>query len=73
MTKVRKIAVNRLKIGNRIMNGPVVLEISENKVIDYYLLHNECANTEWLGGTAMIKICNGSMYSYINSHLIYSE
>lgn len=55
------------------MNGPVVLEISENKVIDYYLLHNECANTEWLGGTAMIKICNGSMYSYINSHLIYSE
>lgn len=68
MNKTRKIAVNRIIVDNRMINGPIVLEIQGNKVLEYFLLENEQHSTEWLGGTAYLESHNGRLLTIKDGH-----
>jgi len=65
MRNYRRIAANRLIVGNDVMLQGVV-ELSGDTVVRYYQLKEEVEQTEWLGGTLRIMFSDNLPHVYRN-------
>lgn len=51
---VRRVAAHEVIVGKEVFS-PAVVELTQGKVVRYYLLTEELPQTEWLGGTIYIE------------------
>lgn len=53
-----KFAYHRIIIDGRTIEGPVVCEIEDGRLVEWHLLTHEEAQTEWRGGTMELTKIN---------------
>ncbi len=67
---MRRIGVNTIIIGDRELS-PGIVEIVEQRVVNFYELDDELPMTEWLGGTIeIIKNNQGILQAFKNNKLL---
>ena len=67
MDAVRKVAAHEIRLTDGRNFKPGVIEIVDDMVRKVYLLHDEQAQTEWLGGTIEIRQEGGNLKAYKNN------
>lgn len=71
MRKRRRFAANRVIFENTtIVNG--IVEIDEDKVVDFYELTEELAHTEWVGGTITLIRKDDNLIAYKDNKILSS-
>ena len=73
MNNIRRVAVNRIILDKMTFDGPVVIELVNDRVVDYYKLDKELHSTEWLGGTVKIETHDRYMIAFKDNHRINSK
>jgi hypothetical protein len=67
---MRRIGANTIIIGDRELS-PGIVEIVEQRVVNFYELDDELPMTEWLGGTIeIIKNNQGILQAFKNNKLL---
>lgn len=71
MRKRRRFAANRVIFENTtIVNG--IVEIDEDKVVDFYELTEELAHIEWIGGTITLIRKDDNLIAYKDNKILSS-
>lgn len=73
MASLRRVAAHEVRVGENALHQAVV-EIYDDRVVNYYEFRDELPMTEWLGGTIVLKTNDdGILQAFKDSRLLESE